>query len=77
MVKPLPMPDFSNVFKPTCTHSHTMPEPFSFENKYPLKEELVKELVKKDNEEAAKVGSLYKKMMYYVDVACVNNFCCL
>ena len=52
------MPDFSNVFKPIVHHAHTEALPFSFERKYTKKAKMIDELVKKDDEEAAKVRSI-------------------
>ena len=54
--KPLPMPKFDKPFQPTLTHAHsTTMQPFSFDNKYTSKDELVEELRKKEDEDLAKV----------------------
>lgn len=39
-------------------HTHTEAQPFSFEHKYPKKDDVINELVKKDENEAAKVSTV-------------------
>ena len=56
MFKAQALPDFSRVFKPQLPHASTDVQPFSFEGRYPTKDEIVTELTKKEEESAAEVG---------------------
>ena len=52
------MPKFNKPFQPTLAHTQsTVPQPFSFDNKYTSKDEVIEQLVKKEEEELAKVSA--------------------
>ena len=49
------MPAFTNIFQPTLPKTSTVVEPFSFDNKYPSKDDIINQLVTKKVEEENEV----------------------
>ena len=53
------MPAFTNIFQPTLPKTSTVVEPFSFDNKYPSKDDIVNQLVTKKIEEENEVRKFF------------------
>ena len=59
------MPAFTNIFQPTLPKTSTVVEPFSFDNKYPSKDDIVNQLVTKKIEEENEVRKFSLSYPYW------------
>ena len=56
--KATPNTKVTKPFQPTLTHSQsTIPQPFSFDDKYTSEDEVIEQLVQREEEEPVKVSS--------------------
>ena len=53
------MPASTNIFQPTLPKTSTVVEPFSFDNEYPSKDDIVNQLVTKKVEEENEVRKFF------------------